>query len=143
MGATQGGNGHAPTYARLLEFRVSFVLPDFRISGKVSVSKMDGKVARIMKSGCSTSRERTETRILLVVSSELPGMFCQERNQVSRNPVSKMEELEMPQWTQRSDHCKKMCISCVSYVWIESWRTQCQNFSGQIRAWAKARCARS
>ena len=69
MGATQGGNGHAPTYAKLLEFRVSFVLPDFRISGKVSASKMDGKVARIMKGGCSTSRKRTETRILLVVSS--------------------------------------------------------------------------
>ena len=69
MGATQGGNGHAPIYARLLEFHVSFVLPDFRISGRVSVSKMDGKVARIMKGGCSTSRERTETRVLLVVSS--------------------------------------------------------------------------
>ena len=70
MGTAQNGNGRAPTYTRLLEFRVSFVLPDFRISGKVtSVSKMDGKVARIMKGGCSTSRERTETRVLLVVSS--------------------------------------------------------------------------
>ena len=58
MGAAQNGNGHAPTYARFLEFRVSFVLPDFWISGKVSISKMDGKVARIMKDGYSTSRER-------------------------------------------------------------------------------------